>query len=179
MSFNFRFPDVNPMDTMGLVKLMSDPQKATELWERYTALRETYEAQRASIAAENAALNDRLASAEKAESALADAKLEHERAVASFKSKVAVWEVKSGAAEAAVADRSLELDGRTTAVAAREVRLTAGEKKLAENQKALDALSQQTFDELRADEAALEVREAAVAKREKKADQLADLLKSV
>jgi hypothetical protein len=179
MSFNFRFPDVNPMDTMGLVKLMSDPQKATELWEKYTSLRAVYDDQRASIAAENAKLNDRLSVVEAAENRLANAQLDFDRQVSEFRSKSAVADQSRQAAADNLAARESGLASREAAMAAKETAFKAAVKKWDEQVAGDNAKLAAIEATLLEKNEAVAAREVAVAKREETADKLAALLKGV
>jgi chromosome segregation ATPase len=179
MAFTHRFADINALDTYSLVKLMSDPQKAAEYWERYAKARDEYDVQKAAIADENAKLNERLSVVEKAEAALEKAKAgfaaEVEKNDAEWKNKKALLKIADEEAN----KRKNAYDAWQGDLDRRESALKAALDKLAEDRRALDSVSKQTFDELRADEAALVAREAAVAKREDRANKLTALLKEV
>jgi chromosome segregation ATPase len=179
MSFNHRFPEIPALDTAALVTLMRDPQKAAELWDRYTKARAEYDGLRASIAAENAKLNERLVVVEAGEKTLANDRLVFDSQVAKFKSEVAVWEQKRNAVEAQLADRSLALDSKSAALNSNAKAL---EVQAAARQKELDS----RFDAVQSREhwvgtasAELAKREEAVTKREETATKLAALLKGV
>jgi chromosome segregation ATPase len=180
MAFNHKFPDAVPaLDTAGLVKLISDPKKAAELWGKYEQARAEYEALRAAVKAEADAAGLSADALEKKKAELeADLKAFSDTKVQFSKDKLA-WETKRASVEKAAADRVLELDGKAAALGSRE-------KMFEEAKRLWVAHTEQENVELASAEKRLEdladavaAREEAVAAREAKADALAKLLKGV
>jgi hypothetical protein len=179
MSFNHRFPEIPALDTAALVTLMRDPQKAAELWDKYTKARAEYDGLRASIAAENAKLNERLVVVEAGEKTLANDKLVFDSQVAEFKSKSVVAEQSRKAAADSLAARESGLASREAAMAAKETTFKATVKKWDEQVAGDNAKLAAIEATLLEKNEAVAAREAAVAKREETATKLAALLKGV
>lgn len=180
MAFNHKFPDAVPaLDTAGLVALISDPKKAAELWARYETARKEYEALRAAIAAESASLGDRAKAVGESEQNLVKAVAGFEKEVADFDAAKKAWVKQRNAVEDQMAKREAEVVDKLTSLNAKEAALKEAAKtwnakvdsdnaKLKEIENTLLAKTDEVFD-----------REVAVAVREKKAEELAKLLKSV
>jgi len=180
MAFNHRFPDSVPaLDTAALVKLISEPQKAAELWARYEQVRKEYEALQASVRDEVASLNKLNNQLAETEAAFNSAKEGFAKEVSEFdnkrevfKANVVAWENTRLQQQADLLARGNDLEELSARLKVREREIDARMVEL----KSIEARLSKEHDE-RVD--ALAVREAAVAEREAKAEKLAALLKAV
>jgi chromosome segregation ATPase len=180
MAFNYRIPAPVPAtDLEVLARLISDPKGAAALFDKYRVAREEYEALRASVAAEMDVLAKRQADVDSNELDFAAEFKAFLGAKEQFAAEKAAWTKQRSAVEDALSKREAELADKAVALEAKNVQLEADFAKLAEDRKALDGISKQTFNELHSYEAQLEAREAAVAAREEKANKLAALLREV
>lgn len=179
--FNFkgRGPQIAPLDTNGLLKLISSPAEATALWEQYEFAHAAYEALRASVAREQASLLEREKAVVAAETSQEAAAKELLIAQASFQAEQKAWDTQRAKELSLIEQKRQEqaavasdLQGRLTAAANQE---SAFAQKVADRNALYDIHMQGLNDY--SDE--LDMREAAVTAREKKAEELAKLLKSV
>lgn len=179
MAFNKIYPDVNALDTFSLVKLMSDPNKALEYWAKYEDARAVYEAQKAELSAAWAELKKK--QMELAQLAgefakdtedFARAKVQWEAQVKQDNLAKAQWEILKKDSEAAQ-------NGKANGLQALKDELQKKEWELTNRKVGLDELQSNLNRKYNEQVAALEQREAAVAAREAKAKQLADLMKGL
>lgn len=180
MAFNHKFPDAVPaLDMDSFLKAISDPQGTAKLWEQYKVARKEYEALRASVKAEIADLEDKLIFVSNNQVALEKAKEGFSKEVADFDAAKKAWVKQRNAVEDQMAKREAACDDRDAFFTNKEAELTKRTNDFNEWQKARQALVAKRDSEFLEREAAIADREAAVAAREKKAEELAKLLKSV
>lgn len=180
MAFNHRFPDAVPaLDTAGLVSLMSDTKKAAELWARYEQARKDYEAIRAAIAAESKVMDQREASLDQLEASLSTARAGFEKEVADFDVTKKAWVQQRNAVEDQMAKREAEVVDKAAVLEAKKAQLDTSAALVVHAQNVLDKEKMTHLAFWTEETKKLEAREAAVAVREKRADQLSKLLKEI
>ena len=179
MAFSKIYPDVNALDTFSLVKLMSDPNKALEYWAKYEDARAVYEAQKAELSAAWAELKenqkaflDQLGAFAKDTEDFARAKAQWEAQVKQDKlandqlqKKLSTWEKELSLTSAGHSDAYKEINRQRA--------------KLEQDEDALKEEKQRFTNYAALQDKSLAAREAAVAAREVKAKQLADLVKDL
>lgn len=171
--------NVPTLDTAGLVALITNPQKAAELWSQYEQHRKEYVAYKAEVDAAAVDVTKReqnLTDLGKQITVAAKELAEQQEAFAGKVKKLNEYqravEDREAALAATVAEKDKEFAGRQAALDTREVGLNDREAGL----NTLQANQSRKYNEQLA---AMAAREAAVAEREAKAEALAKLLKGV
>lgn len=179
MAFNHRFPDVNALDTFSLVTLMNDPKKAAELWGKYKVAREEYEAAKAVIAEENTKHSAREAELKKAEEARVQADRELAARKLAFEKQSESWTRQRSSMETGLTRQKEALDARETVLAGAALAADDREKSLKAEKDKFDSWAAVQTSGFARQAADLGAREAAVAKREAKAEELAKIFKEL
>lgn len=178
--FTQRFPSpIAPLDLEGLVKLIRDPVKADEFWERYKIAKAEYEAARAAAVAKIEEVDKKEAQIDSWIKKLADdsEKLykEREKFEATYENKMKQlkeWEQKLSLQETALVKDQADV----------AFRLEQASKIIADANKEADDIRKSwelTLQAVKDENIALSQREQAVTIREQKAEALAKLLREV
>lgn len=177
--FTQRIPTIPALDVDGLLKLISDPQKASALWEKYKVAQEAYEASKAEIAAAKAEW-------EKQSMDLATKGAEYVKAVdvlnqaqAEFDNEKNKWLAAKLDWEKKQTEKNAKLSSDAANLAAYKAQLDTAKAEFNAWQKDQQAAWEKSNAQLVEMGDALDTREAAVAEREAKAAELAKLLKAV
>lgn len=177
--FNQRFPSVPALDTAGLVELIKSPQKAIELWSKYEEARKVYEAQKAEFEAVRAELTEKQNQLAQQAGDVNNAIVALQKEQAQFEAEKKQWEVqkKLWLQKLEETEKSQALTAQSHSDAYKE--LNRSRLELEDAQAAFDEFKMAELASYTARIKALEAREAAVAAREVKADELSKLLKAV
>ena len=182
MGFTQRFneaPKMAAMDVNGLLALLNDPKKATELWAKYQEAHASYQEEMAAIEA-------RAAEIEKAKKILWQDNFDLEEEQKKFDEQVKnkteqfrKWEQDLELTKKNNELTAIGLNDKYKSLQDWQTKLDAQEFALSVKQRSIDEDFVKRLEQLNKDVMDVGKREAAVAEREAKAEKLAKLLKEV